>query len=112
MYDYGGGEPSDGYANGGVLASKLVLNRDVSSPFVVEALAWEEVYLEGGVPDYAVGTLEVDRRKMLLNDSRIMEEDGEIGENRDGKVRFLLGTATGGMTEMKDQESTMGDSLD
>ncbi|KAK5794291.1 hypothetical protein PVK06_035510 [Gossypium arboreum] len=35
------------------------------------------------------------------------EEDGEIGENRDGKDRFLLGTATGRMTEMKDQESTV-----
>ncbi|PPR93756.1 hypothetical protein GOBAR_AA26917 [Gossypium barbadense] len=46
-------------------------------------------------------------KKMLFNDSRIREEDGEIGENRDGKDRFLLGTATGRMTEMKDQESTV-----
>ncbi|MBA0780268.1 hypothetical protein Gotri_004386, partial [Gossypium trilobum] len=89
-------------ANGGVLASKFVLNRDVSSPFATEALAWayirnikqnkmkfqnmcfkytprmvnlvahkateslkkgEQVCLEGGAPDYALGSLEVDQRR-------------------------------------------------
>ncbi|MBA0553676.1 hypothetical protein Golob_012836 [Gossypium lobatum] len=65
-------------ANGGVLASKSVPNRDVLSSFAAEAPACSQAV------------------------QIVREEDDEDGENLKEKVIFLLGTGIGSMIEMKE----------
>ncbi|MBA0708888.1 hypothetical protein Golax_023970 [Gossypium laxum] len=88
-------------ANGGVLASKSVPNRDVLSSFAAEAPACSQA-VQIARWRLTGGGLESRIKKVLLNDSRVREEDDEDGENLKEKVRFLLGTGIGSMTEMKE----------